>query len=181
MVAVDLHWNEDKEMYCDVSVDENGALPILPGSTLSGLGGADESYHVCHKGYISIFPFLLGLLPPDSPHLDAILEDVQNPEHLWSSYGIRSLAKSDDFFGQGENYWRGPIWIPINYMALKSLHNVRRFVSCPRSLLMSCVQKYAKEDGPYRKKAKRIYSELRENLIDNTFWVRAPLALKRLS
>ncbi len=86
---------------------------------------ADESYHVCHKGYLSLFPFLLSLLPPDSPHLGAILDLLRDPDHLWSPYGLRSLSASHPEFGQGENYWKGPIWIQMNYLALSALHKVR--------------------------------------------------------
>ena len=86
---------------------------------------ADESYHVCHKGYLSLFPFLLSLLPPDSPHLGAILELLRDPEHLWTPHGLRSLSASHPDFGQGENYWKGPIWIQMNYLALSALHKVR--------------------------------------------------------
>jgi glycogen debranching enzyme len=85
---------------------------------------SENSYHVCHKGYISIFPFLLGLLSPDSPHLGAILADIRDPEQLWSPYGIRSLSKAHPLFGEGENYWRGPIWVQMNYMALSTLYKV---------------------------------------------------------
>ncbi|KAL7171739.1 hypothetical protein ACSBR2_036411 [Camellia fascicularis] len=46
-------------------------------------------------------------------------------------------------------YWRGPIWMNINYMILSSLHH------------------YSKENGPYRDKAKIIYNDLRSNLIRN--------------
>jgi len=129
----DLHWNEEEKMYCDVSVDED-----------------EESYHVCHKGYISLFPFLLGLLPPSSPHLGHILELVHSPDHLWSPYGIRSLSASHPLFGQGENYWRGPIWVQMNYLALSVLHKT-----------------YAAEPGPYQELAKTIYAELRMNIIKN--------------
>lgn len=51
---------------------------------------------------------------------------MRDPEELWSPYGIRSLSKKDEYFGQGENYWRGPIWIQMNYLALSALHRVRR-------------------------------------------------------
>jgi len=119
----DLHWNEEKKMHCDVSVN-----------------GDDESYFVCHKGYISIFPFLLGLVPHDSPKLKYILEDLRDPEGIWSEFGLRSLAKSDAYFGKNENYWRGPIWIPMNYMALNSLFTI-----------------YAKQSGPYQTEAAQLY------------------------
>ncbi|TBU50102.1 glycoside hydrolase [Dichomitus squalens] len=129
----DLHWSEEEQMYCDVGVNDD-----------------DESYHVCHKGYLSLFPFLLGLLPPDSPHLGPILDLLRDPQHLWSPYGLRSLSASHPEFGQGENYWKGPIWIQMNYLALASLH-----------------KKYAALEGPYRQQAQQIYAELRKNIIDN--------------
>ena len=84
----------------------------------------DESYFVCHKGYLSLFPVMLGLLDPSSPHVGPILDILHSPDHLWSPYGIRSLSASHPEFGQGENYWKGPIWIQMNYMVLSSLHKV---------------------------------------------------------
>ena len=106
----DLHWSDEEQMYCDASVDDD-----------------EQSFHVCHRGYISLFPFLLGLLPTNSAHLSSVLDMLRDPDQLWSDYGIRSLSKSDAFYGQGENYWRGPIWIPLNYLALKALKTVRTF------------------------------------------------------
>lgn len=70
---------------------------------------------------------MLGLLPPDSPHLESILVLLSSRDHLWSDYGIRSLSASHPLFGQGENYWRGPIWIQMNYMVLHSLYTVSVF------------------------------------------------------
>jgi mannosyl-oligosaccharide glucosidase len=96
---------------------------------------ADESYHVCHRGYLSLFPFLLSLLPPSSPHLGAILDLLHDPDHLWSPYGLRSLSASHALFGQDENYWRGPIWIQMNFLALSALHEVSP--SAPMSLAVS--------------------------------------------
>ncbi|KAI0646820.1 glycoside hydrolase [Trametes meyenii] len=129
----DLHWNEENEMYCDVGVNDD-----------------DESYHVCHRGYLSLFPFLLSLLPADSPHLGAILDLLRDPEHLWSPFGLRSLSAAHPEFGQGENYWKGPIWIQMNYLALSALHKT-----------------YAAEEGPYQQRAQAIYAELRKNVIEN--------------
>ena len=114
----------------------------------------DDSEHVCHAGYVSLFPLLLGLLEPSSPHLGPILDLIHDPERLWSPHGIRSLAANHPLFGEGENYWRGPVWIQMNYLALSALH-----------------QKYAKEPGPHQAKAKLIYDELRENVVSNVFKV----------
>ena len=162
-------------MYCDASVDEDGALAAYHSPELTS---TDESYHVCHKGYVSIFPLLLGLLPPDSPHLGPLLDLLHDPEHVWSPYGIRSLSKQSTFFGQGEkcvprgarkvdalSYWRGPIWLPMNYMALQSLHNVRAHIIIEE--LSSHSQIYAAQPGPHQRRAQEIYDQLRQNVISN--------------
>jgi hypothetical protein len=141
----DLHWSEEEQMYCDASVDEDGALFLaLPINALTSAKvtdtlalRSDESYHVCHRGYVSLFPFLLSLLPVDSSHLGATLELLRDPEQLWSPYGLRSLSKNHPLFGQGENYWRGPIWIQMNYLALAALNQVRqRFSDDPDSAVL---------------------------------------------
>ncbi|OJA11997.1 hypothetical protein AZE42_04747 [Rhizopogon vesiculosus] len=131
----DLHWNEESEMYCDVGIDLD-----------------DDSAHICNAGYLSLFPFMLSLLPSDSPHLGPILDMLRDPEQLWSEHGIRSLSKSHADFGQGENYWRGPIWVQMNYMVLGALHNT-----------------YARQEGPFQERAQEIYDELRKNVVDNVF------------
>ncbi|EIN07794.1 glycoside hydrolase [Punctularia strigosozonata HHB-11173 SS5] len=131
----DLHWNEEEQMYCDAGVNDD-----------------DESYHVCHRGYLSLFPLLLEILDPASPHLGALLDLLRDPEHLWSPYGLRSLSASHPEFGQGENYWKGPIWIQMNYLALRALHKT-----------------YAAHEGPHQARAKEIYQELRLNVINNEY------------
>ncbi|KAG0246517.1 Processing alpha glucosidase I [Mortierella sp. GBA43] len=130
----DLHWSDDYKAYCDLSTDED-----------------QGSFHVCHKGYISLFPMLLGIVNPESKNLDHILDLMYDPEELWTPFGLRSLSKSDIFFAKDENYWRGPVWININYLALHSLKT-----------------NYL-EKGPYKEKAKKIFNELRDNVIRNIY------------
>ncbi|CAG8620125.1 14944_t:CDS:10 [Funneliformis caledonium] len=127
----DLHWSEEHDAFCDLSVDED-----------------EESVFVCHKGYLSLFPMMLELLPNDSPKLGAILDMIHNPKELWS----RSLSKSKKLFHTGEDYWKGNIWININYLVLSSIY-----------------KNYAIVEGPYKEKAKTIYDELRNNIIKNEF------------
>jgi glycogen debranching enzyme len=40
---------------------------------------------------------------------------------LWSPYGLRSLSRDSPLYGSAENYWRGPIWININYLVIEQL------------------------------------------------------------
>lgn len=90
---------------------------------------AEDSVAVCHEGYISIMPLILGLVDPESPHLLPLLESIHDRKRLRSAFGIRSLSLSHELFGTGENYWRGAIWMPMNYLILQSLHNVRSYQS----------------------------------------------------
>ncbi|KAL9248511.1 Mannosyl-oligosaccharide glucosidase GCS1-like protein [Drosera capensis] len=109
---------------------------------------------VPHVGYVSLFPFIGKIIPPDSWILEKQLDLISNSSVLWSKYGIRSLAKTSTMYMKRNTehdppYWRGPIWINMNYMILSSLHH------------------YSSVDGPYKARAKAIYDDLRHNLIRN--------------
>lgn len=101
----DLHWDEERQMFCDASVDED-----------------DVPYLECHQGYVSLFPLLMELLEPDAPALGATLDMLGDEAQLWSPHGIRSLSAAHPMYGTGEDYWRSAIWIPINYLVLRALH-----------------------------------------------------------
>jgi len=107
-----------------------------------------------HVGYISIFPLMLRLLPVDAPELEATLKTMRDPEQLWTPWGLRSISKRSTFY-QKENapgdapYWRGPIWINLQYLALYGLHY------------------YANQPGPYSGQAQEIYTALRSNIMTN--------------
>lgn len=131
------YWSEEHQCYCDI----DGRNPA------TGLFNL-----VCHKGYVSLFPLFLGLVPTDSPNLGALLDLMRDENHLWSGYGLRSLSKADRYFGQGENYWKGPIWINMNYLALSALKNY-----------------YASRPGPHQARAQTIYQELRSQLVANMY------------
>lgn len=63
---------------------------------------------------------------------------MRDPAHLWTPYGLRSLSHSHPEFGKGENYWKGPIWIQMNYLALSALHKVCRCLRQQRGLTDIC-------------------------------------------
>ncbi|XP_006011279.1 mannosyl-oligosaccharide glucosidase [Latimeria chalumnae] len=107
-------------------------------------------------GYVSLFPFLLQILQPDSPKLEQILGDMRDEQKLWTPYGLRSLSRSDPLYMKRNTehdapYWRGPIWININYLAVRALHH------------------YSSVQGPYQEMAASLYRELRTNLISNVY------------
>lgn len=105
-------------------------------------------------GYVNLFPFLLQIIDAHHPSLGALLNKLKNPELLWTEFGLRSLAKSSPLYLKRNTehdppYWRGQIWININYLAVRSLHF------------------YSRIDGPYADQAKEIYQELRKNVVSN--------------
>lgn len=135
----DLHWSAKDMTYCDKTIDD-----------------FEEDSFVCHKGYVSLFPFLLNLVPvaDADEKLSPLLDMISDPDQLWTPYGIRSLSASDEYFGTEENYWRGPIWVNINYMILKAL---RRYGENPDASL------------EFREKAANIYKDLRVNIVNNVY------------
>ncbi|RLN94146.1 hypothetical protein BBJ28_00021389, partial [Nothophytophthora sp. Chile5] len=134
--------------------DGRGGLQMLqvfiPGTT--------KLQHVKHVGYVSMFPLLLKVLPPDSPKLLALLRQLADPAHLWSPFGLRSLSTRDLFYERenapGDNpYWRGAIWMNANYLALDALH----YYADPST------------GSPYQAEFAKVYVELRANVIKNIY------------
>lgn len=131
-----VHWSEDVHSYCDVTVDDD-----------------DEDTFECHEGYVSIMPFIHKLIPvSDTEKLDAIIESIRDPNRLWSKFGVRSLSKKDSKFHKGEDYWRGHVWININYLTLEALYHYGS-------------QKNV--DDSVKKAANEAYVALRENVVKN--------------
>ncbi|KAL8877403.1 MAG: hypothetical protein Q9192_008673, partial [Flavoplaca navasiana] len=81
----------------------------------------------------------------------AVLDLIHDPEELWSSFGIRSLSTKNNYYGTEEDYWRGPVWININYMVLERLLEL------------------ARQSGPHQSKASDMYIQLRLNLVNTVF------------
>ncbi|CDP19898.1 unnamed protein product [Coffea canephora] len=109
---------------------------------------------VPHVGYVSLFPLMERLIPPGSWILEKQLDLISNRSTLWTNFGLRSLSKTSSIYMKRNTehdppYWRGPIWMNMNYRILSALHY------------------YSREDGPYRQRAKAIYDDLRNNLIRN--------------
>jgi len=162
-----LHWSAQHRAYCDYGNHtkfvalEHRPVSNQPGSpkrmvrVVRSKQGPTPKF-VQAYGYISLFPFLLKILEPTSPKLKQILEDLRRPELLWTEYGLRSLAKNSPLYMKHNTehdppYWRGPIWVNINYLAVRALHH------------------YAHADGPHQQLSLEIYNKLRSNVIRNIF------------
>ncbi|POS73918.1 mannosyl-oligosaccharide glucosidase [Diaporthe helianthi] len=105
-----LHWNENEKAYCD--------------ATVVGHGASAQFQHVCHKGYVSLFPLLMGLMRADHPHLPAMLDLLSDPHRMYSRQGLRSLSAEEHGYRKDEDYWRGAVWMNINVLAVQRLRAV---------------------------------------------------------
>ncbi|CAD8112954.1 unnamed protein product [Paramecium sonneborni] len=102
----------------------------------------DESFSP-HLGYPNLFPIAFGFIDPTKTDiLDAYVSMIK--KELWTNHGLRSLSINDNHFGKGDNYWTGPVWIPINYLILRG---IQKYYSNHKGLM-------------------DIYKELRENLMN---------------
>ncbi|KAK4534691.1 hypothetical protein CDCA_CDCA02G0716 [Cyanidium caldarium] len=137
------HWNATEGTFCD-----GVARPTKRAEPSTAL--AVE--HFCHLGYPTLLPLLLGLLPANAPHTGELLRAMADPNRLWTPYGLRSLSAADPFYLRGERYWTGPVWVPLNYLALAALH-----------------EKYAREPGPYQARARALYRSLRDAVWRNVY------------
>ncbi|XP_071479946.1 mannosyl-oligosaccharide glucosidase-like [Diadema antillarum] len=166
-----LHWSPKAKMFSDfgnhssrVVLERPRPPPPVPGKprppppqemvrVVKSKTGPTNKF-VNSFGYVSLFPFLLQILDPSSEKLGKTLTDMKNPDLLWTSYGLRSLSKSDPLYMKYNTehdppYWRGAVWINMNYLAVRALHH------------------YANVPGPYSDTAGQMYSELRENIVSN--------------
>lgn len=105
----------------------DGRGGLLTRRRWKGRGGAKVTF-VRHTGYVSLFPLMLRLIPADSAALGATIGALTDEARLWTPHGLRSLSRADPLHGV-ENapgdapYWRGAIWINLNYLALAGLHH----------------------------------------------------------
>ncbi|KAK8010457.1 glycoside hydrolase family 63 protein [Apiospora arundinis] len=130
-----LHWDEQSGAYCDATIGSSGGYA-----------------RVCHLGYVSLMPFLLGLMDAEHPHLPAVLDLLSDPDKLWSPHGLRSLSLADKFYGKDEDYWRGAVWMNMNVLAVQQLHVLA-----------------VAEKGHEKDRAARIGAELRRNVVQTVY------------
>uniref|UniRef100_A0AC34QKB8 Mannosyl-oligosaccharide glucosidase n=1 Tax=Panagrolaimus sp. JU765 TaxID=591449 RepID=A0AC34QKB8_9BILA len=153
------HWSEEKKAYFDYgkhsyNVDfELEKVDRVTQISRSRTAKTPPKLHFVDDvfGYVNLFPFLLRLLPEDSEQLKYTLDAIKS--QLWTDYGLRSLSPSSRYYmarntADDPPYWRGQIWINLNYLALSAL-------------------KHYSNSGYHSQQAKQLYGELRENLMRN--------------
>ncbi|VDM31206.1 unnamed protein product [Hydatigera taeniaeformis] len=134
----ELHWDEANGIYADFGLHTDEVTLARPPVTQAPRPGQpmpqkerqvlkepQEQWVSSSLGYVSFFPLFLRLLPPNSPRLPSLLQRLVHPA-LLSPHGLRSLALTSPLYNHAntENdppYWRGAVWININYLAVEAL------------------------------------------------------------
>lgn len=109
---------------------------------------------VPHYGYVNLFPIMFKLLDANSEVMRKQLEMLRSEDHLWTPFGLRSLSKSSSLYQKHNTmhdppYWRGAIWMNINYLVVKALEH------------------YARIPGPNQKLIAQTHYELKMALVNN--------------
>ncbi|XP_071123480.1 mannosyl-oligosaccharide glucosidase-like [Mytilus edulis] len=138
------HWSSYIGMYSDVGLEKHTKDP----------NKNHNLWFMNSFGYSSLFPLMLRIIDPDSIRLTKMITDIRRRELLWTNFGLRSLARNSSFYqlpntGIDPPYWRGSIWINMNYLTLSGLYY------------------YGKTPGKNEKLALDTYKELRNNIISN--------------
>ncbi|KAI4603066.1 hypothetical protein KJ359_005856 [Pestalotiopsis sp. 9143b] len=126
-----LHWDDKASAYCDATIGSDG-----------------EFQHVCHLGYMSLMPLLLGHLNSTHPKLLTVLDLLGDSKKLMSPYGLRSLSAEDKEYHTDEDYWRGAVWMNINVLAVLRLRDI------------------GVDDNPQGVRARKLAADLRTRVID---------------
>jgi glycogen debranching enzyme len=83
---------------------------------------------IAHKSYSGLVPLIAGVVPPE--RLPRLLAALRSEEEFMSVGGIRSMSAASPLYlpgtaGHGVNSnWRGPVWVPINYMLVEALRDI---------------------------------------------------------
>jgi len=120
-------WCGDAPDFCECKGCGRRMKPL---ETRGGKWAKRQPVHSPHRGYVSLFPLMFGLVS-EGPDYDRSISLIHE---LRCDAGIMSLSRKDDLFGRGENYWRGKVWGNLNFLALQAIfpkHNdiARSFVS----------------------------------------------------
>ena len=65
------------------------------------------------------YPLLAGVVPPDKAK-EMVKNHLLNEKEFWGKYAIPSVSFNHPAF-KDQNYWRGRIWAPMNYLVAEGL------------------------------------------------------------
>lgn len=102
---LDVFLDPSRGIYSDVLLNADGSKGWSP-----------------HVGYGAILPLCFGMINASTPQFSATLKLLTDEAMLNTKHGLSSIARSSPEYLRTEyTYWAGPIWINMNYAALRGL------------------------------------------------------------
>jgi len=89
----------------------------------------------------NFYPLLAGAASPEQAQT-VIAKHLRNPDEFWGQWVIPAIARNDPAYGDQE-YWRGRIWGPMNYLVYLGLRNYDK--AAARDLAAKSYQLFLKE------------------------------------
>lgn len=81
----------------------------------------NRSEHSEHLGYITVLPLAFGLIDSD-PELQAAAQLLTSRAQLNTTFGLSSLSQDSPlFYESADSYWRGPVWLNVNYLVVRGI------------------------------------------------------------
>ena len=111
-----------------------------------------------------MFPIAFNAFKGDNDRLEDTIRFAVDEETVFSPFGLRGVSKRDIFYFPGTGYWRGPVWISVNYLVLRGLYKYYLDYQ-PLSPLS--------EDGNI-KTPRDFYEQTRRNLVQTVYQNWAP-------
>lgn len=194
-----LHWTEGSSdtfqssnpMYADYGVHSDNVKLVKVKRTNDYVRIVGEDFPKwrfvdSHIGYNALFPLFFRLVK-NSQRLNAILDLIEgtsnNSSLLTKSCGLRSLAKSSPLYKVRNTlhdppYWRGTVWINMQYLACSSLYYYANLPVDSNSAYAS--NKYEKLepiqylDIKTKKRCEKLYNKIRNDVIQCVYkeWLR---------
>jgi neutral trehalase len=70
------------------------------------------------KAASNFYPLLARI--PDARRASLLIKHLLDPKEFWGEYVLPTISRDDSFFSQ-QQYWRGTIWPPTNYLVYQGL------------------------------------------------------------
>jgi neutral trehalase len=77
----------------------------------------DEKFST-HKAASNFYPMIAGV--PDKDRVSKIVNHLQSEKEFWGDYVIPTISRDNPAF-KDQQYWRGTIWPPTNYLVYQGL------------------------------------------------------------
>ncbi|XP_050421970.1 uncharacterized protein LOC126834234 [Adelges cooleyi] len=184
-----LHWSESGSMYADYGLHTDSVELKKVRKPEDGtfefrrivLEPPKWQYVDTHPGYNSLYPLLMRIVP-SKKKLNAILDMVER-DLMTDGCGLRSLSKRSSMYNMYNTehnppYWRGQVWINIQFLTLGSLNYYMA-----ESNNIFDVNDLIDIDKGTRNRCRQLYNKLRENIVDCMYneWKRTGYVWERYS